>query len=267
MARQKGKAQVEKKNEALEKLEIVYAGLGEIMPNDYNPNRQSDSDFDLLLRSITEDGFTQPIVAVRTADPEQAKQYPYTIVDGEHRWRAASQLGLTEVPLAVVPMSLEQAKIATLRHNRARGSEDIELATEVLRDLEKLGALDWAQDSLAISDDELNRLLDDIPTPEALAGEEYATAWEPTSLAPVNGQVETSAGIQENALTPAAINQTRDREARIAAAKTEEEKETIQRERAVYRINLTFTNEEAAIVKAVLGEQPAIKLLEMCQNQ
>lgn len=264
----KAKAVIAKKNQALEKLEIVYAKITEIKPNSYNPNRQSDNDFDLLLRSISEDGFTQPIVAVRTADPDEAKQYPFTIVDGEHRWRAASQLGMTEVPLAVVPMTLEQARIATLRHNRARGSEDIELATEVLRDLERLGALDWAQDSLQLSDDELNRLLEDIPAPESLAAEAFTQAWEPQK-ATFNTEGEIAAvtgGTQQDALTPAAVEAARDHEKRIAQARTTEEKEQISKERAIYRLNLTFTNDEAVIVKEALGAQPAVKLLELCQN-
>ncbi len=264
--RMKGSSVVEKKNQALEKLEIVYASLTEIKPNEYNPNRQSDADFDLLKRSITEDGFTQPIVAVRTVG-EFAEEYPFTIVDGEHRWRAASELGMTEVPLAVVPMSLEQARIATLRHNRARGSEDIELATEVLRDLEKLGALEWAQDSLALSDDELNRLLEDIPTPEALARDEYLEAWEPKETVHNIESVTTSVGIEQNDLTPAAISAAREREGRLADARTEEERIMINKERSVYRVNLTFTNDEAKVVKQVLGDRPAIKLLEMCQTE
>lgn len=262
----KGKAAVEKKNQSLERLEIVYASLTQIKPNDYNPNRQSDADFDLLLRSITEDGFTQPIVAVRTEDAETAKQYPYTIVDGEHRWRAASHLGMKEVPLAIVPMTLEQARIATLRHNRARGSEDIELATEVLRDLERLGALDWAQDSLQLSDDELNRLLEDIPAPEALAAEDFGGAWEPKDMdAPEGVSAASTGGHQEVALTPAAIEAQRDREKRLAEAKNVEERQRIEQERAIYRLNLTFTNDEAKIVKAALGDKPAIRLLELCQ--
>jgi len=268
MANNKGKAVIAKKNQALEKLEIVYAPVTAIKPNSYNPNRQSDADFDLLLRSISEDGFTQPIVAVRTADPDEAKTYPFTIVDGEHRWRAANHLGFTEVPLAVVPMTLEQARIATLRHNRARGSEDIELATEVLRDLERLGALDWAQDSLQLSDDELNRLLEDIPAPEALAAAAFTQAWEPqAAVFQEKGEISAvTGGTQQDALTPAAIEAARVQEKRIAEARTQEEREQIQKERAIYRLNLTFTNDEANIVKEALGAQPAVRLLELCQQ-
>lgn len=267
----KGQAAVEKKNKALEKLEIVYARLDQIKPNEYNPNRQSDNDFDLLLRSITEDGFTQPIVAVRTADDDPNKgEYPFTIVDGEHRWRAASELGYEEVPLAVVPMTLEQARIATLRHNRARGSEDIELATEVLRDLEKLGALDWAQDSLALSDDELNRLLEDIPAPEALAAEVFNEAWEPQPLTETNdsnaSRISAEGGTEHANLTPAAVEATRQFERKMEQAHTDEEREQAKKERQVFRLSLTFTDDEAVLVKNHLGETPAIKLLEILSS-
>ena len=77
------KKTIEKTNERLGVLEIEYVALTDIQPNDYNPNRQSDHDFELLQRSITEDGFTQPVIAHRAT-----KQ----IVDGEHRWRAAHSL-------------------------------------------------------------------------------------------------------------------------------------------------------------------------------
>ena len=57
MARTKGKAAVEKKNVKLEKLVIEYVSVDDIKPNSYNPNRQSAHDFDLLKKSMSEDGF------------------------------------------------------------------------------------------------------------------------------------------------------------------------------------------------------------------
>ncbi len=249
----KGKAALEKKNEALENLSIEYVEIGTVKPNNYNPNRQSDHEFTLLKKSMSEDGFTQPIIVA--AD--------LTIVDGEHRWRAAAELGYDNVPVVRVPMEAAQAKIATLRHNRARGSEDIEMATEVLRDLEKLGALDWAQDSLELSDEELNRLLDDIPAPEALAGEEFSQAWNPSTT------TEENSDIAEASLdaTPAAIQQRREVEQALQTAKTEEEREQIRADRNIYRLSLTFTNEEATVVRSALGDSPAQTILNWCHEK
>ena len=83
---------------------------------------------------MEEDGFTQPIVAAKSSTPARDGSEGFKIVDGEHRWRAANTLGFDEVPVAVVPMSEEQAKIATLRHNRARGSEDVASIADRLAD-------------------------------------------------------------------------------------------------------------------------------------
>src|SRR5690349_8625748 len=130
---------IAKKYNTLETLTISYVNIDTLYPNAYNPNRQSDREFELLLKSMEEDGFTTPIVAQSTTK---------MIVDGEHRWRAAKRLGYKEIPVVLVDMTDPQMRIATLRHNRARGSEDIELTIKVLQDLRTLGALDHAVDSL-----------------------------------------------------------------------------------------------------------------------
>jgi ParB/RepB/Spo0J family partition protein len=156
----KGKKEITKLVNALNKLEVKYVDVNSIKPNNYNPNRESEFEFDLLLRSMREDGFTSPVICQKDG----------TIVDGEHRWRASRQLGYKEIPVVFVNMTDEQMRISTLRHNRARGSEDVELTVAVLKDLEKLGALEWAKDSLKLSDQEITRLMEDIPVAEALAG-------------------------------------------------------------------------------------------------
>jgi ParB-like chromosome segregation protein Spo0J len=273
MARTKGKAGVLKKNEALQRLNIEYLPVDSISPNPYNPNRQSEHDFELLTRSMTEDGFTQPIVVAvmneeHLADPKFSsyKLGQIVIVDGEHRWRCGTKLGYKEVPAVKVPMTVEQMRIATLRHNRARGSEDLELSAEVLRDLQQLGALDWAKDSLMLSDIELNKLLDDIPVPEALAADEYEEAWEPQERT-VSADNETITNLHGDvALSYEANERVREVEQKIAQAKTEEEREMVRKESEVYRLILVFTGEQADLVNAILGDKPAEKLLELCRD-
>lgn len=252
--RQKGQAEVERTGEALTQLVIEYVTPESITPNVYNPNRQNAHEFDLLKKSIQEDGFTQPVLVGKDGH----------IVDGEHRWRAAQSLGLPLIPIVRVPMDAAQARVATLRHNRARGSEDLELSVEVLRDLEKLGALDWAAESLDLSDAELNRLLDDIPAPEALAGEEFGAAWAPGEVE--EGQVTESATARTDS-TVEASNAIRARETALKSARTEEERQAVMRDKAIFRVSLTFASEQAEVVKAVLGDSPAQKILELCEAE
>ena len=265
MARTKGKAKVKKENARLEALNVQYVDVSKIIPNSYNPNRQSESEFELLRRSMNEDGFTQPIVCV-AGDVKDT----FRIVDGEHRWRCAQELGYEEVPIVVTPMTIEQARIATLRHNRARGSEDIELSAQVLRDLEKLGAIDWAQDSLMMTDTELTKLLEDIPAPEALANEVYDEAWVPTQESSDNPdykEMETDDGVLVRSMSPEALVKQRELEKRLAEARSDEERQMAQREQKFYRVNLVYADQEAKIVKYVLGDNPAKRFLELATEE
>ena len=262
----KGRKQIEKKNRVLGTLKIEYVGVDSIKPNAYNPNRQSEHDFELLLRSMAEDGFTQPIIV---------QGETRTIVDGEHRWMAARQLGYKEIPVVLVNMTPEQMRIATLRHNRARGSEDIELTAQVLRDLQALGALEWAQDSLMLDDTEINRLLEDVAAPEALAAEQYSDAWQPDTVGSSPDMAQSTQGVEYGqpgdmvvtGMTQAAIDTTRQREKALRAAKTEEEQTMIRKEKSLYRIALIFSGDEADIVKSVLGNTPAETLVRLCREQ
>jgi ParB/RepB/Spo0J family partition protein len=268
--KKKGKKAINKKFETLERLSVEYVPVGNLYPNDWNPNRQSDHDFELLIRSMEEDGFTQPIVAVKK--PEGG----FKIVDGEHRWRAANTLGYEEVPVTVVPMSEEQARIATLRHNRARGSEDVDLTAKLLRDLEKVGAIDWAQDSLMIDDAELEKMLTDIAVPEALAAEDWSEAWEPEDVTqdgadPESVRTREITGTQGQQVVSAstfeAVEKQREMEKKLVEAKTAEERQALKRDNEIFRIYLTFTGQEAEIVKGVLGERAAEKLVELCKEK
>ena len=257
------KKAVDKKNRVLTRLQVEYVPIDTLKANEYNPNRQSDHDFELLLKSMKEDGFTQPILC----------NNDMTIVDGEHRWRVANVLGFTELPVVRVDMSEEQMRISTLRHNRARGSEDITLTAEILRDLQELGAIEWAQDSLMLDDTELNRLIDDIPAPEAYMDEEFSEAWEPSMTDEVESTTEsaeerTTEGSQGEVITTAmtleAIEQRRQYERDLKEAKSEEDRKQIKHDSNFYRLSLMFSGSEAKLVKSVLGKQPAEKLLAMC---
>lgn len=255
-AQRKGAGKVERKAQALERLRVEYVEIDEVKPNSYNPNRQAEQDFTLLKRSITEDGFTQPIVAHRDTK---------VIVDGEHRWRAARDLGMQRVPVVFVDMSDEQMRIATLRHNRARGSEDVELGAQLLRDLRELGALDWAADSLGLDEKELTLMLNDLPVPELLAGEEYGEAWTPTKAASENLTKNTPA--ERVDMTPAAVIRAEEQKKLVAAATTAPERQKLEMasRSQSYRVVIVFKGDEAAQVRAALEPRPAVALLELCR--
>ena len=256
------KSNVSKQYKTLETLQIQYVSPADVKPNSYNPNRQSDRDFELLLKSMKEDGFTQPVIVQKSTGE---------IVDGEHRWRASQALGMEKIPVVYVDMTDEQRRVSTLRHNRARGSEDIQLTAQVMRDLEKLGALDWAQDTLMLSDVEVNRLLEDVPAPESLKNEEFSTAWTPTDADTEQDTVEAkehavSGGVMMKSLSVDALEQQRNLEKKLQEAKTEEERQMARQDSDMYRISLVFSGAEAGVIRSVLGKKPAEKMLEMCKK-
>lgn len=252
----KGRLAVEKITSRLAELKVEYIPITSIYPNPYNPNRQSDREFDLLKKSIIEDGFTQPVVVQKSSR---------MIVDGEHRWRALNQLGLKEIPVVFVEMSDQQMRISTLRHNRARGSEDIELSIQVLRDLRELGALDKAVDSLDIDDIELQAMLDDLPAPELMANEDFSEAWSPDKTADA---VEPERVLKDRRVSTTLEAQKaleRIREEKDQSNSMLEERDiSFKSSKEITQVTASFSNQDAALVRQVLGVKPAQKLIELC---
>ena len=100
--------------------------------NDYNPNRIAPPELKLLLLSILEDGWTQPIVCL----PD------YTIVDGFHRYMISGDKRLLErfgnmVPVTVIDVDAVHKKMSTVRHNRARGIHAVLPMAEIVRSMEE----------------------------------------------------------------------------------------------------------------------------------
>lgn len=233
------KPPIEKHIHTLEHMDVVYVPIDDIIPNNYNPNRQSDQDFELLCRSIEEDGFTQPILVNKSIviKGEDGKER-WCIVDGEHRWRALQILGRTEAPIVFSDMTLEQAMISTLRHNRARGSEDINKAADVIRELDQMGALEHAADSLMMDQVELDMFTTSIPTAELHLRTDDMT-------------------MQETEATIA-------KEKELLELKAQEELLMGKSDRQRYTIQLTFMADEAYFIKSVIGRNQARGIVDIC---
>ncbi len=258
------KQTVLKQNQALQKLQIEYLPIDMVKPNSYNPNVQDEHEFELLCQSIQEDGFTQPVI-ISTDN---------IIVDGEHRWRAGKALGYSEIPIVKVPMTAEQAKIATLRHNRARGSEDMELSALVLRDLQALGALDWAKDSLLLSDAEMEKILVDVDVTDMVNAEidQFSPAYEPSTLgegvgvAPVThdrGGQETIIAASREVLSREELKKgiNQDRKEYENTSKDVDVKETVT-------LSFKVTREQKTLIMTALGnKEPVERLISILKEQ
>lgn len=111
-------------------------GIDRLVPNEWNPNEQSEEVFNQLMKEIEEDGFEHPLVVV----PHSEVEGDYTIIGGEHRWRAAMLLGMEEVPCVIHDdWDMETQKLKTVRRNLLSGNLNARKFTDLVNDLTQTG--------------------------------------------------------------------------------------------------------------------------------
>ena len=113
----------------LSTLQWVERGI--VKPNDYNPNKVSKQNLELLKQSILTNGWTLPIVV----------RPDFTIIDGYHRWVVSGKEPLFsmlngKVPVVIVEHSERSEDIyGTVTHNRARGTHLLEPMKAIIKEL------------------------------------------------------------------------------------------------------------------------------------
>jgi len=145
--------------------------------NSYNPNKMPKQEMELLKVSIMEDGWTQPIVA--RLDGE--------IVDGFHRWTTAGDPEVAALTGGLVPVvrirEIDPARqrMATIRHNRARGEHYVLSMADIVAELVKEYGIDpdalrkW----LGMEREEVIRMLDRGKMTQRAGEAEFKQAWVP----------------------------------------------------------------------------------------
>ena len=102
-----------------------------VKPNDYNPNKVSRQNLELLKQSILTNGWTLPIVV----------RPDFTIIDGFHRWTVAGEEPLKDMLEGKVPVVTVEHKdkagniYGTVTHNRARGTHLLEPMKAIVKEL------------------------------------------------------------------------------------------------------------------------------------
>lgn len=131
-----------------------------VRANSYNPNVVAPPEMRLLELSIWEDGFTMPCVCYYNREDDE-----YILVDGFHRYsvlKTSKRIYEREhglLPVVVIEKDLSNRMASTIRHNRARGTHNIELMSQIVVDLDKSGMTDeWIIRHIGMDRDELLRL-------------------------------------------------------------------------------------------------------------
>ena len=131
-----------------------------VVANTYNPNVVAPPEMKLLELSIWEDGYTMPCVCYYLPETDQ-----YELVDGFHRYKVMltspriyeREKGL--LPVVVIDKDISNRMASTIRHNRARGTHNVELMSEMVSELTRAGMSHrWIERNIGMDKDELLRL-------------------------------------------------------------------------------------------------------------
>jgi ParB-like chromosome segregation protein Spo0J len=160
---------------------VAWEKSEKVEGNDYNPNSVAPPEMALLITSIEEDGYTMPIVG----NPEEDT---IRIVDGFHRRqserksRKVHESTLGRLPLSFIRednRELDNRMASTIRHNRARGSHDIDLMSNIVKELILLGRKEtWIKKHIGMDMDEILRLKQLTGIASLFANNEFSKAWE-----------------------------------------------------------------------------------------
>lgn len=124
-------AKVVKKEAKVATVLIAVSDLYEF-PN--NPNEEDALVFNNLIMEIQEDGFDQPLVVVDRMKIEAAPGW--TVVSGNHRFRALKLSGYTHVDCVIKQdWDAEKAKVKVIRRNLITGKINDERFTKIVDDL------------------------------------------------------------------------------------------------------------------------------------
>lgn len=153
--------------------------IEKIQANSYNPNSVAPPEMKLLYKSILEDGYTMPIVCYYLDEEDK-----YEIVDGFHRYTIMlKHKDIYEreegcLPVSIIDKPISNRMASTIRHNRARGSHDIGLMTNIVAELVDNGMSDkWIMKNIGMDADELLRLKQFTGLARLFEGEDFSKSW------------------------------------------------------------------------------------------
>jgi len=160
---------------------VLWVPIGDVKKNDYNPNAVAPTELKLLETSITEDGYTQPVV---TWISDTGRE----IIDGFHRSKVAKEsekVGATlhgYIPVTTVrnrQTNKSNRMASTIRHNRARGTHSVDAMSEIVLELK---ARNWKTErickELGMEEDEVLRLCQVTGLSGLFSDVEFSMAWE-----------------------------------------------------------------------------------------
>lgn len=162
---------------------VLWVKNDSVKANDYNPNSVAPPEMELLRLSISNDGYTQPIVSMDNQDGTRE------VIDGFHRNRVGKECADIQsrvhgyLPVVTIRESQkgQNDRVAsTIRHNRARGKHKVESMSDIVVDLKRRN---WSDEKiskeLGMDRDEVLRLTQISGLIEMFQDKDFSMAWEP----------------------------------------------------------------------------------------
>lgn len=175
------------RNEPVDFVKWVPSDM--VVANEYNPNTVAPPEMKLLEHSITQDGYTQPIVT-----------WPHDnvieVIDGFHRHRVGKESAAVRerikgfLPTVIIKSERSEKNdriAATIRHNRARGKHGVTSMSDIVVELKRRN---WSDEricrELGMDQDEVLRLCQITGLAELFVDQQFSASWD------VEGEVSES---------------------------------------------------------------------------
>ena len=110
-----------------ENINVKNTPVADINPAEYNPRKMPAAQMRSLENSLREYGFVQPLI-VNTETGN--------LVGGHQRLQAAKNLGIAEVPVVEITVTLQREKALNIALNKISGEWDFEVLVDLLDELE-----------------------------------------------------------------------------------------------------------------------------------
>jgi ParB family chromosome partitioning protein len=109
-----------------DKLDVREVDIDIIKPRDLNANEMKPAKYNFLVKYMKKAGYVQPIIVYPESDGT------FTIIDGEHRWKAAKDSGFKSIEVIVTDITPHEQDVMSVNMNLIHGEINPSVFAELL---------------------------------------------------------------------------------------------------------------------------------------
>lgn len=169
---------------------VQWVHRDELNANLYNPNKMAPPEMNLLIESITKDGWLFPICVLPKSVhieglTDNAGLDRYTIIDGFHRYKTSGVPEVYKLTGGYVPIVFPKGVdhiATTVRMNRVKGTHTVTGMAEIVVILIKQGkTVEYICTEYGMEEEEVYRLASSkgIPKTDLVKKAEFSKSWIP----------------------------------------------------------------------------------------